>query len=120
MHNSDCKDGEIRLVGGASDSEGTVEVCLGSLWGLVAESEWSLADAQVVCRQLGLPPDGKTVIYNTNFVAFKRTITLVLKRKFIPSPSTNKIFNILHCRFPFLLVNEGNVLYLLLTMVLES
>ena len=59
MHHSGCDDGEARLVGGASDSEGTVEVCLGNLWGLVAESGWSLADAQVVCHQLGFPLDGK-------------------------------------------------------------
>ena len=32
-----CENGEVRLVGGASDSEGTVEVCLDNLWGLVAD-----------------------------------------------------------------------------------
>ena len=46
-------------MGGATDSKGTVEVCLGNLWGLVAESGWSLTDAQVVCSQLGFPLDGK-------------------------------------------------------------
>ena len=60
-HNSDCEDGEVRLVGGASDSEGTVEVCADKLWGLVAETGWSLTDAQVVCRQLGFPIDGNGV-----------------------------------------------------------
>ena len=56
--NSDCKDGEIRLVGGASELEGTVEVCLGNLWGLVAESGWSFVDAQVVCSQLEYSQEG--------------------------------------------------------------
>ena len=59
--NSDCEDGEVRLVGGASDSEGTLELCDGHLWGLVGESGWSLVDAQVVCRQLGFPIDGNGV-----------------------------------------------------------
>ena len=58
-HYSDCEDGEVRLVGGASDSEGTVEVCADKLWGLVGETGWSLTDAQVVCRQLGFPIDSK-------------------------------------------------------------
>ena len=60
-HNLDCDDGEVMLVGGDSDSEGTVEVCLESLWGLVAEAGWSQTDAQVVCKQLGFPLDGNDV-----------------------------------------------------------
>ena len=51
----------MRLVGGATDSEGTVEVCSDKLWGLVGETGWNLADAQVVCRQLGFPIDGNGV-----------------------------------------------------------
>ena len=62
QRNSDCEDGEVRLVGGASDSEGTVEVCADNLWGLVAETGWSLTDAQVVCRQLGFPIDGNMAL----------------------------------------------------------
>ena len=50
---TDCFTGEIRLVGGDSEAEGTVEVCYKSLWGLIAESGWSLNDARVVCEQLG-------------------------------------------------------------------
>ena len=64
MHYSDCKDGEVRLVGGNSDSAGTVEICLKNLWGLVVESGWSLADAQVVCSQLGFPLDGNNALWN--------------------------------------------------------
>ena len=66
-HNSDCEDGEVRLVGGASDSEGTVEVCVDKLWGLVGETGWSLTDAQVVCRQLGFPIDGNEVKIFMNY-----------------------------------------------------
>ena len=48
-------------MGGSSDSEGTVEICLDNLWGLVAESYWSLSDAQVACNQLGFSSSGKCV-----------------------------------------------------------
>ena len=48
-------------MGGASDSEGTVEVCLDNLWGLVAEAGWSLIDAQIICKQLGFALEGNHV-----------------------------------------------------------
>ena len=49
----DCSDGDIRLVGGETRSEGTVEICFDSLWGLIDESGWGIADAVVICRELG-------------------------------------------------------------------
>ena len=49
----DCSDGDIRLVGGETRSEGTVEICFDSLWGLIDESGWGIADAIVICRELG-------------------------------------------------------------------
>ena len=54
----ECDDGEIRLVGGTSNSEGTVEICFGSLWGLITESGWTDDDASVVCKQLGFLGEG--------------------------------------------------------------
>ena len=48
----DCNDGDIRLVGGATKYEGTVEICFSNLWGLISETGWGDNDAQVVCRQL--------------------------------------------------------------------
>nr|XP_054755411.1 scavenger receptor cysteine-rich domain superfamily protein-like [Lytechinus pictus] len=47
--------GRLRLVGGSSPNEGTVLVYYADVWGSVCDSGWSLADAHVVCKQLGYP-----------------------------------------------------------------
>ena len=60
--NLDCENGDVKLVGGNSDNEGTVEVCFDHLWGLISESGWNQKDAEVVCRELGYNPEGKKQI----------------------------------------------------------
>ena len=55
----DCTHGDVRLLGGSSDSEGRVEVCVNGVWGTVCDDSWTYQDAQVVCRQLRLPFRGK-------------------------------------------------------------
>ena len=57
-HNTACSDGSIRLTGGEMPSEGTVEICYRSMWGLIVNAGWTDEDASVVCRELGLPFSG--------------------------------------------------------------
>ena len=47
-----CVKGSVRLSGGTSSSEGTVEVCYNNSWGLIADFGWGKEDAIVVCNQL--------------------------------------------------------------------
>ena len=57
-----CQHGDIKLVGGSSQNEGRVEVCINNQWGTVTDDGWSSSDAKVVCRQLGYSTDGETQI----------------------------------------------------------
>lgn len=54
QYNSTCTtQGDIRLAGGAGDSEGRVEVCNQNQWGTVCSIGWNQNDANVACRQAG-------------------------------------------------------------------
>ena len=51
---SNCTDGDVRLVGGVSQYQGRVEVCLNRAWGTVcAYNSWGSQEAKVVCNQIG-------------------------------------------------------------------
>ncbi|XP_071948679.1 scavenger receptor cysteine-rich domain-containing protein DMBT1-like [Antedon mediterranea] len=45
----------VRLIGGSSTHEGTVEIFYDLTWGTICDNGWDIEDAHVVCRQLGYP-----------------------------------------------------------------
>ena len=51
-------DWDIRLVNGANQREGRVEVCLNGVWGSVCDDSWDDDDAGTVCTGLGYPRRG--------------------------------------------------------------
>jgi hypothetical protein len=60
---SNCSDGDLRLAGGSMQNEGRVEICINKAWGSVCSGSsinyWDVADARVVCRQLGFQELGE-------------------------------------------------------------
>lgn len=59
---SNCTDGDLRLIGGPTSSEGTVEVCRNKVWGGVCQlNHWDTDNANVVCSQLGMQSSASMV-----------------------------------------------------------
>ncbi|XP_041479392.1 deleted in malignant brain tumors 1 protein-like [Lytechinus variegatus] len=58
-------EGAVRLVGGSSLDEGRVEIFHDDRWGRVCATRiWSVAEARVVCRQLGYTGNNAVVSYS--------------------------------------------------------
>ncbi|XP_072014782.1 uncharacterized protein [Amphiura filiformis] len=57
----------VRLVEGSSPYEGRVEIYHNNIWGSVCDTDWTTADAIVVCRQLGLPFSAAEALGSSQF-----------------------------------------------------
>ena len=54
-----ASDPAVRLVNGSSVYNGRLEVCANGYYGTVCQSDWTVEDATVVCRQLGYATFGE-------------------------------------------------------------
>ena len=55
-----CEKGDLRLVGGLSDTNGRIEICLRERWGTICGDTWGAMEVKVICRQLGYLDPGRS------------------------------------------------------------
>ena len=53
-----CTHGAVKLVGGNSQYEGNVEVCINGIWATICDIGWNTNDARVACGNAGYPGPG--------------------------------------------------------------
>ena len=57
-HTASCNDGDLKLVGGPSHTEGRLEVCFNRRWGTIHGDTWTQTETEVACKQLGHSTSG--------------------------------------------------------------
>ena len=57
-----CPPNDVRLVGGSAQDEGRVELCSNNAWGTICDDGFDENDANVICRQLGYPDQGNSLL----------------------------------------------------------
>ena len=62
-----CQNGELRLVDGANEFEGRLELCWNETWGSICDGFWTEFESDVACRQLGYQPFDAVPFYNAHF-----------------------------------------------------
>ncbi|XP_011408754.1 PREDICTED: scavenger receptor cysteine-rich domain superfamily protein-like, partial [Amphimedon queenslandica] len=72
-----CANGQVRLVGGNFENEGTIQVCYSGRWGQVSDQGWDANGARVVCNQLGYT--GGNAVPTTGSSYGKSNLTIHLK-----------------------------------------
>ena len=76
-----CEENSIRLVGGASELEGRVEVCVNGDWGTITSTGWDEVDASITCTHLGFSPLGELKIVSSRVLTQLKSCTNFLKSK---------------------------------------
>ncbi|CAI8033836.1 Hepatocyte growth factor receptor, partial [Geodia barretti] len=75
----ECKHGEVRLVGGVTNSTGRLEFCANGVWGRICNKleYWGPENARVVCRQLGFSEKGAYILdYEDRFGTSNRAAVI--------------------------------------------
>ena len=80
-----CRDGQLRLVGGTTASEGRVEICFNETWGTVCDDGWDDLDATVVCRKLQYSRHSTLYI---DWKSISQGYCLTILRSLVPRPYT--------------------------------
>ena len=78
-----CNHGDVRLVGGASQLNGRVEVCFNNQWGSVCSAWWTQNDANVACGQAGQASAGLKSFTRFAFLSFSCTRSYLVDLKYL-------------------------------------
>ena len=65
-----CTEDSIRLVDGAGNGTGRVELCIGGLWSTICDSGFDDMDAAYVCGKLGFQQIGEALCNNDVYIVY--------------------------------------------------